>query len=71
MDSTDGDRQQARTPRFRYEFVDYATDGNPFLPDSEFETLEDAIEEYASNGWRFVESRESVAIFEKPANQDD
>ena len=49
--------------RYRYEFATY---GDTQL-ETEFDTLAQAIGVMAAEGWRFVESTEHHAIFEKPA----
>ena len=56
-------------PRFKYAYVTIG-EPNPLLEDADYETLEAAIEKYASNGWRFVQAFDGLAIFEMPVNND-
>jgi len=50
--------------RFHYELVTY---GDAGFEEPDFETLAQAIGVMASEGWRFVETTEHHAVFEKPA----
>lgn len=53
--------------RYEYEMVDFGYEGKLFKKDSDYPSLMDAIDDYASRGWRFVETAgRNYAIFERP-----
>lgn len=57
-----------RSQRYKYEMRDWGD--HPFTED-DYGTLEDAINDMARNGWRFVETVNEVAVFERPADNGE
>jgi hypothetical protein len=57
--------EEAAASRFEYEMQRYKK--TAWDRGMDYETLQDAIEDMAADGWRFVDVTDGVAIFERPA----
>jgi hypothetical protein len=54
--------------RFEYEMKNYGYDSDTWRP-KDYETLEDAIEDMAADGWRYIHAFDNGAVFERAAGE--